>query len=198
MEKVREAIGDEIEICFDVHTRLDLPDAVYFCDAVKQYRPFFIEDPLRSENIHAFEALRRATAVPIATGEVYHNKWQFRELIEKDLIDYFRADLCLVGGLTEARKIAGWAETHYIKLVPHNPLGPVSTAACGKLAIAGTTKSDRGDAGSTSCLAPNHVPVIAPQMIVNVLITKSRKKGSPGALLSFRRATMASPRNTAP
>ena len=134
--KVREAVGEQIEICIDVHTRLDLPDAAYFCNAVQQYRPYFIEDPLRSENINSYEALRHRTSVPLATGETFQSKWQFRELIEKDLIDYFRADLCLVGGLTEARKIAGWAETHYIKLVPHNPLGPVSTAACTHLNLA--------------------------------------------------------------
>jgi galactonate dehydratase len=51
-------------------------------------------------------------------------------LIEKDLIDYCRIDLCICGGLTEAKKVAGWCETHYIEQAPHNPLGPVSTAAC--------------------------------------------------------------------
>ena len=51
-------------------------------------------------------------------------------MIEEDLIDYARIDVCIVGGLTEARKVAGWCETHYIKLATHNPFGPVATAAC--------------------------------------------------------------------
>jgi L-alanine-DL-glutamate epimerase-like enolase superfamily enzyme len=68
--------------------------------------------------------------VPIAAGEQYAGKWAFRELIEDDLIDYCRVDLCIAGGLTESKKIAGWCETHYIRLVTHNPLGPVSSAAC--------------------------------------------------------------------
>ena len=51
-------------------------------------------------------------------------------------MDYARVDLCIAGGLTEARKIAGWCETHYIHLAPHNPLGPVSTAACAHLCFA--------------------------------------------------------------
>lgn len=51
-------------------------------------------------------------------------------MIEEEWIDYARIDLCIVGGLTEAKKIAGWCETHYIKLATHNPLGPVSSAAC--------------------------------------------------------------------
>ena len=59
-----------------------------------------------------------------------------RQLIEEDWIDYARIDLCIVGGLTEARKIAGWCETHYIKLATHNPLGPVSSAACLHLNLA--------------------------------------------------------------
>src|SRR5207248_2655349 len=73
--------------------------------------------------------LRHHVNVPIAAGEQYATKWPFRQLIEEDLIDYARVDVCIVGGLTEARKIAGWAETHYIKMAPHNPIGPVATAA---------------------------------------------------------------------
>ncbi|MDA8061592.1 MAG: hypothetical protein M0T80_04000, partial [Actinomycetota bacterium] len=64
------------------------------------------------------------------TGEQLASKWDWRELIERDLIDYCRVDMCICGGFTEARKLAGWCETHYIEQVPHNPLGPVSTAAC--------------------------------------------------------------------
>jgi galactonate dehydratase len=92
--------------------------------------PFFIEDPLRSENPDAFKTLRARTAVPLAAGEQFSSKWEFRQLIEEEWIDYARIDLCIAGGLTEAKKIAGWCETHYIKLATHNPLGPVSTAAC--------------------------------------------------------------------
>ena len=73
---------------------------------------------------------------PLAVGEHYASKWDFRPLIEEELADYARIDLCIVGGLTEARKVANWCETHYIKIVPHNPLGPVSAAACLHLDIA--------------------------------------------------------------
>lgn len=133
---VREAVGDEIEICFDVHTRLDLPDALRFCREVEQFRPFFIEDPLRSENPDSFKTLRPRTGVPLAAGEQFSSKWEFRQLVEDDLIDYARIDLCIAGGFTEARKIAGWCETHYVSLALHNPLGPVSTAACLQLNLA--------------------------------------------------------------
>ena len=74
--------------------------------------------------------------MPIAVGEQFAGKWAFRQCVEEDLIDYCRMDLCIVGGLTEARKIAGWCETHYIHLAPHNPLGPVCTAASLHLCLA--------------------------------------------------------------
>ncbi len=129
-EAVREAVGDEIDLCFDVHTRLDLPDALWFCKEVEQYDPFFIEDPLRSENPDSFKTLRPRTSVPLAAGEQFSSKWEFRQLVEEEWIDYARVDLCLAGGITEAKKIAGWCETHYIKVAVHNPLSPVSSAAC--------------------------------------------------------------------
>jgi L-alanine-DL-glutamate epimerase-like enolase superfamily enzyme len=133
---VREAVGDEIEITFDVHTRLDLPDAIWLCREVECDRPYFIEDPLRSENPDSFKTLRPRTHVPLAAGEQFSSKWEFRQLIEEEWIDYARIDLCIAGGITEARKIAGWCETHYIKLAVHNPLGPVSSAACLQLNLA--------------------------------------------------------------
>ena len=135
-QAVREAVGDEIEIIFDVHTRLDLADALWLCREVEPFRPFFIEDPLRAENPDSFKTLRPRTSVPLAAGEQFSSKWEFRPLIEEEWIDYARIDVCIVGGLTEAKKIAGWCETHYIKLAVHNPLGPVSTAACLHLNLA--------------------------------------------------------------
>ncbi len=135
-QAVREAVGDEVEIVFDVHTRLDLPDAVWLCREVEPFHPFFVEDPLRCENPDSFKTLRPRTSVPLAAGEQFSSKWEFRQLIEEEWIDYARVDLCIAGGLTEAKKIAGWCETHYIKLAVHNPLGPVSTAACLQLNLA--------------------------------------------------------------
>jgi len=127
---LRRNFGDEIELCFDVHTRLSPTDAATLCNAVEAYRPYFIEDPLRSESPQAYHALRQRTRVPLAAGEQFASKWEFRELIDHDLIDYARIDLCIAGGFTEGLKIAGWAEAHYIDVVVHNPLGPVAATAC--------------------------------------------------------------------
>ncbi len=127
---LRSALGDEVEICVDFHQRTTPAYAVQLARELAPMRPFFIEDPLRAENPSAFASLRSQIQVPIATGEQLASKWDWRDLVERDLIDYCRVDLCICGGLTEARKLAGWCETHYIEQVPHNPLGPVSTAAC--------------------------------------------------------------------
>lgn len=127
---LRESLGPEIEICVDFHQRTTPTYAIQLARALEPMRPFFIEDPLRAENASELAYLRQHIAAPIATGEQISSKWDWQELIEKDLMDYCRIDLCIGGGLTEARKVAGWCETHYIEQAPHNPLGPVSTAAC--------------------------------------------------------------------
>ncbi len=127
---LREAVGPEVEICVDLHQRTTPTYAIQIARAIERYRPFFIEDPARAESAAILRYIRSQTAVPIATGEQLASKWDWQTLIEGDLMDYCRVDLCICGGLTESRKVAGWCETHYIEQAPHNPLGPVSTAAC--------------------------------------------------------------------
>ena len=138
MAKVREAVGPGIQICLDVHTRLDTAHVISLCRELEPYRPFFMEDPLRSENPASYRTLAHHVQLPIAAGEQWVSKWGFREVIEEELIRYARIDLCIVGGITEALKITHWCETHYIDIVPHNPLGPVSAAACVALCMAST------------------------------------------------------------
>jgi len=135
---VREAVGPEINICLDVHTRIDTTHVITMCRNLEKYNPFFVEDPLRSENPGSYRTLAQHVNVPIAAGEQWSSKWQFREVIEDESINYARIDLCNVGGLTEALKVTHWCETHYIDIAPHNPLGPVSAAACVALCMAST------------------------------------------------------------
>lgn len=133
---VREAVGDDVELIMDVHTRLSPADAVRLCREVEPYRPYFVEDPIRVENPASYENLRQRTTVPLAAGEQFASKWEFRELVEREWIDYARIDLCIAGGITESRKIAAMCETHYIDVAVHNPLGPVSTAAAAHFNLA--------------------------------------------------------------
>ena len=76
------------------------------------------------------------TDVPFAIGEEFASKWQFLPYIERGIHQFTRIDVCNVGGLTEAMKVAGWSEAHYVDLMPHNPLGPICTAATVHLAAA--------------------------------------------------------------
>ena len=107
---VRDAVGYAVQICLDVHTRLDTAHSIDLCKRLEPYRPFFIEDPLRSENPGSYRTLARHVSLPIAAGEQWTSKWAFREVIEEELVNYARIDLCIVGGLTEALKIAHWCE----------------------------------------------------------------------------------------
>jgi len=125
----RSALGDEVELILDVHTRLEPPEAVTLCREIEAARPYFVEDPLRSENPDAYRMLRARTGVPLAAGEQFASKWEFARLLDHDLVDYARVDVGIAGGLTEARKIAAMAEARYIRLATHNPLGPVTAAS---------------------------------------------------------------------
>lgn len=126
---LRNAIGIEQEIILEVHTRLNPTRAIELCNAIEEYRPFFVEDPIRSENPASFATLRAHTNVAIGTGEQLTTKWAFRELIEQELIDYLRVDICHSGGITEGKKIAVMGEVHYQELALHYTASPVSTAA---------------------------------------------------------------------
>src|SRR5581483_4022455 len=129
LQAVRDAVGDQIELMVDIHTRFSPDEAIWFCKEVEPLQMFLVEDPIRSEHIHGYRQIRQHVNVPLAAGEQWANKWEFRQAIEEELIDYARIDICIAGGITEAKKIAAMAEAHFIKVLPHNPLGPVCTAA---------------------------------------------------------------------
>ncbi|KAJ57048.1 hypothetical protein ACMU_00725 [Actibacterium mucosum KCTC 23349] len=133
---LRTELGPDIELCFDAHTKLTPAEAAYFCRAVEQYRPMFIEDALRSEYYGGYKTLRGQTSAPMAVGEQFASKWMFADVIRDGLIDYARVDLCIAGGITEGRKIAALSEAHMVDLAVHNPIGPVSSAACLHLNLA--------------------------------------------------------------
>jgi galactonate dehydratase len=129
MEAVRKAVGDGVDIGLDPHAQIFEPyKARELAEAVQPFRPMFLEEPLRPENISALGALRREVKVPIATGEMLYTKYAFRDILAAGAADILQPDLLLCGGLLEAKKIAAMAEAHYVKVAPHNPLGPVSTA----------------------------------------------------------------------
>jgi galactonate dehydratase len=158
-EAVRAAVGDAVELCLDVHTRLDPAEAIALCKEVARFRPYFVEDPIRAENTQALRLVRAQAGVPLAVGEQFASKWEFRQVIEDDLTDYARIDPGIAGGITEAKKIAGWCEAHYIKLALHNPLGPVSTAACLHLNLSCSNVGVQEQPFKPGVILPDVVPV---------------------------------------
>ena len=129
MTRAREALGAGVTLGLDFHHRLSVAEAISFCQRMPRGTLDFLEEPIRDETPQAYEALRRAVDVPFAIGEEFASKWQALPFIERGLANYMRLDVCNIGGFTEALKVAGWCEAHYVDLMPHNPLGPVCTAA---------------------------------------------------------------------
>ena len=128
VEAVRLAVGEQVDIGVDPHATIFEPvRALEFCDAVAPYRPFFVEEPLRPENYNAMAKLDRKARVPIATGEMFYNKYQFRDLLDLQAVDIVQPDICLTG-VWETKKIAALAEAAYVNVAPHNPCGPLATA----------------------------------------------------------------------
>lgn len=128
-DAIRRAVGDDVDLIIECHGRYDPDHAVRLAQRVAEFNPLYIEDPIRPENPDAFSYVRAHSPVAIATGERGHHKWDFRELVVKQLTDYVRPDICWSGGFTEMRKIAALAEIYYVNLVPHNTQGPVGSAA---------------------------------------------------------------------
>jgi galactonate dehydratase len=129
MGRLREAVGEKIDIMVDFHGRTYPAVAIQYINALAEHRPFFCEEPVPPENIDALAEVRKAVSVPIATGERLITRHQFREVLEKQAAHVIQPDLCHCGGLMEAKKIAAMAETYYVAVAPHNPLGPVANAA---------------------------------------------------------------------
>ncbi len=136
LTRAREEFGLDFILGIDYHHRLNVAEAASFCQRMPSGVLDFLEEPIRDETPEAYEALRSMTGVPFAIGEEFASKWQFLPYIERGITNFVRIDVCNVGGLTESMKVAAMAEAHYIDLMPHNPLGPVCTAATIHLAAA--------------------------------------------------------------
>jgi galactonate dehydratase len=156
LSAIRDAVGKEMDIAIDFHGRVSPAMAIRLAKAFEPYYPMFIEEPCLPENVDAMVRVANSTTIPIATGERLFTKWGFREVLEKQAVAIVQPDLCHAGGIFEARKIAAMAETYYGAVAPHNPLGPISLAACLQLDACTPnfliqehpTLDDKGDIGN--------------------------------------------------
>jgi galactonate dehydratase len=127
-EAVRSAVGPDVDLAFDAHATLFEPiRAAQMAEALKPAHPYFLEEPIRMENMDAMQNLKQRMQIPLATGECLYTKHDFRQLLSKQAADIVQPDVCLAGGILELKKIAAMAEAHYVVVAPHNPMGPLAT-----------------------------------------------------------------------
>jgi galactonate dehydratase len=129
MAAIRDAVGDDVDVMVDLHGRTTPAMAIQYGHVLAPYRPYFLEEPCPPENVAGMAQVARSLSIPIATGERLVTRFAFRELFEQGACAVIQPDLCHCGGLWEARKIAAMAEAYYVSIAPHNPLGPIATAA---------------------------------------------------------------------
>lgn len=119
MQALRNAVGPDIEIALECHTKYSTESAIQIAKAVEPFRPMWIEEPIPSDNPDAMALIRRATRVPIACGENVYTRYGFRPFLEKQAVSVIQPDMLKCGGLLESRKIAAMAEVYGIPIAPH-------------------------------------------------------------------------------
>jgi galactonate dehydratase len=127
---VRHAVGSEVDILIEGHSRFNTGTAVELAEAMHEFRPAWFEEPLHHANIAAMAEVARRSPVPIATGESYSSKQQFAELLKHEAVTILQPEPLNLGGLFATRKIADMADAHYAMIAPHSAQGPVCSAAC--------------------------------------------------------------------
>ena len=128
-EKIRQAVGDRMEIMVEFHSLWNLPTAKQIARALAPYAPTWFEDPIRMNSPQALAEYARSTDVWVCASETLGSRWPYKEFLERDAVHVAMVDLCWTGGLTEGRKIAALAETWQRPFAPHDCTGPVGFAA---------------------------------------------------------------------
>jgi 2-dehydro-3-deoxyphosphogalactonate aldolase len=129
VKNVREAVGDRCDILVGTHGQMTTSSAIRLARRIEQYDPLWFEEPVPPENRDEMARVARSTTIPIATGERLSTRYEFRELLEKQAAVILQMALGRVGGILEAKKIAGMAEAYYAEIAPHLYCGPIEAAA---------------------------------------------------------------------
>ena len=125
VRKIRDAVGDTMEIAMEFHGYWNLPSAIRIARALEPYGILWLEEMLPQDNLAACRTLQSATSIPLVLSERLMTRWQFREVLEQRTTQFVNPDICWCGGISEAKRIATMAETYYIPVAPHNCGGPV-------------------------------------------------------------------------
>jgi galactonate dehydratase len=129
MRALRQAVGPDIEIALECHTKYSTETAIQIAKVVEPFRPMWLEEPIPSDNPDAMALIRRATRVPIACGENVYTRYGFRPFLEKQAVSVIQPDMLKCGGLLETRKIAAMAEVYGVPIAPHGTATPLGKMA---------------------------------------------------------------------
>lgn len=130
MQALRDAVGPDVQLMVDGHGRYAPPIALRLARTLEAYDLTFFEEPVPPDDVDAYAPLAQAGLnVTLAAGERLFTKWGYRQFLERRYVGIIQPDVCHDGGILETRKIAAMAEAQYIRVAPHNPNGPVATAA---------------------------------------------------------------------
>ena len=130
---VRDSVGPDIDICVEIHRQMNPAESISLGRRLEPLHPFFYEDPMLPDSPALMADIKQLCNIPIATGERFTTIFEYQQLLHSGACAYVRPDVCLCGGLSGSKKVAAMAESHHVKVIPHNPLSPVSTAACVQL-----------------------------------------------------------------
>ena len=133
--KIRNAVGDQMDIMVELHGLWRYPAALKVADAIEPYDPFWYEDPVRLDSLQALSQLATHTRVPLCVNETLGSPYEFRDLLETGAAGVIMPDLSWCGGLTAAKKIAAIADTYHRPIAPHDCSGPVGFMACAHLSL---------------------------------------------------------------
>jgi galactonate dehydratase len=133
--KIRGAVGNRMEVMVELHSLWDLPTAQKIARALEEFDPYWLEDPVKADNLDVLGEFARSTRVPVAASVSLAGRWAFRSLMEKKAARVVILDVGWCGGLTEAKKIATMAEVHKLPVAPHDCTGPVVLTASTHLSI---------------------------------------------------------------
>jgi galactonate dehydratase len=135
MEALRQAVGPHFELLVDAHARFDVASAIKGANALEHIDLVWFEEPIHVESDNALRQVRENTNLPLCVGERHFTRWDYWQLLNDRLVDYIMPDVAWCGGISEWRRIAAMAEVQYIRVSPHDALGPITLAASFQLSM---------------------------------------------------------------
>ena len=134
-EKIRDAVGDKMDIMLECHSLWNLPTAVQISRAIEEFDVFWMEDPIRMDRLNTISEFKSQTSIRVTASETVAGRWGFADLIEAEAVDVVMLDIAWVGGITEAHAIAQMAATHHLPFAPHDCTGPVTYTASTHMSV---------------------------------------------------------------